>query len=434
MFRNKSVEHSCGSENRVLVLTTAFPPDTGGRAVRLRTRIKYLIRNHDWQPVVVIGQESGTLKKEHITIEGEEIPVYREETDSGTSSLTADGYFSQIKSYIANQLIPDHYVVRLPSIIRAVGPIIEAENIDSIYTMCYPFTFHLVGHWVKREYGVGWLAEFRDPWVTNPNHFNGDAGVVNQYLERKVVESSDQVVYNYGIQVPENYFENTYTDYKNKITRLDCPGSCGFDFERLDTIDQESSKEEKFTIIYAGSFYGDGHSPKYFFEGLQKFIKEKEITEEDIKVKFYGDWENRYDQWLDKQGLGGIVHSFGWVNYETLLSELWTADVSLFIVRPFSGDEYNVPQKIIDYIASQTPMLVLSDRTWEVSKFTTDHNVGVVVEPQNPDDIKNGMNELYSHYKNSSLGNFAPSQDLLSQIDAETQTDRFASTLEETLN
>lgn len=415
---------------RVLILTTAFPPDTNGRASGLRTRLKYLIRNHDWDPVVVVGQEG--FERQTVTIEGIDVPVYRSydekenEPPTGSSKTIVD----RLKSWVAPQLTPDHYIVHLPAIVRKVEKVIDIEEIDTLYTMCFPFSFHLSGLVVSNRRDVGWLAEFRDPWVTNPNHFDGDGGIVQQHLERRVVDGCDQVVYNYGIQVPENYFVNTYPEYADKVTRLDCPGSCGFDFERLSA---ESVESNNFTIVYGGSFYGGGHSPETFLRGLARFLDQRGLDGSDVTVDFYGDWKDAYDDIVADAGVGRVVRSHGWVDFDTLLQRLQHAQVALFIVRPFPGDELNVPQKIVDYVVTETPMLVLAKHDWEVSEFTRREGVGVVSEPDYPAAVDRALGELYDAYKQCSLDTYIASSELQLRFNARTQTKKFAKVLDKTV-
>lgn len=415
--------------NRVLVLTTVFPPDNNGRATALKTRLKYLIRNYDWMPVVIVGHES--FDRKTMAIEGEDIPVYRSvrtgNDDKDNSVLTT---LNPLKYQIHNWLTPDHYIVRMPNIIKKVKRVIDKEDIDTIYTMCYPFTFHLVGLVISRQRDVGWLAEFRDPWVTNPNHFDGDGGLLQQSLERWVVRNCDQIVYNYGIQVPENYFKETYAIPDEKVTMLDCPGSCGFDFE---TLLASSKEEDHFTIVYGGSFYGNGHSPEVFLHGLGKFVRCQDLDASDVTVDFYGDWSPNYNRISKEAGVDDIVHAHGWVDYNELLESLQKAHVALFIVRPFPGDELNVPQKIVDYVVTETPMLVLAGNDWEVSEFTRREEVGIVAEPDDSESVSSALDELYEVYKQDNLNAYTASDELLSRFDAQTQTQQFVHALDETL-
>lgn len=412
----------------VLIHTTNFPPDSGGRSARLRARVKYLSKI-GWDSAILITSTSGKPMK--ITIDGESYIVYRNpnnistESDMKTNSLIP----SPIRRVLRKSLIPDHFITSLPQDIWNIWRIQKKEDVDVIYTMCFPFSHHLVGYVAQKLTGLPWVAEFRDPWVTNPNHFDGESGIANKFLEHRVVATADQVVYNYGIQVPENYFENQYLNHSQKITRLECPGSCGFDFDRL----QDDVKSfEKFTIVYGGSFY-EGHSPEMFFEGLRNFLNKFDVEPRDVRAEFYGDWKPEFNERLSELHLKNVVNHHGWIDPDAFLDELQRSHVALFIVRPFSGDELNVPQKVVEYAACRTPMLVLAPSEWEAVKFTNERGIGIIADPNDPDSIGNAIKQLYDTYHKGTLDQYTADDEVLSQFDAEYQAGQFASVLEAAL-
>jgi hypothetical protein len=388
---------------------------------------------------VLVGGEA----RDHGTydIEGVEVPVYRASDQMRTDADESDGAASAgpiaesvgaitegVKAIARERLVPDFYIAYAPGIYRDARRIVRAEQIDVVYTMCYPFSFHLVGLALKRTESPAWLAEFRDPWVTNPNHFDGEAGWLNKTLERRVVAGADQVVYNYGIQVPENYFTHTYPEYARKVRRMECPGSTGFDFEQA--VAEPDGHGDTFRMIYGGSFYGDGHSPVSFLRGLGQFLREEGADESRIRADFFGDWSPEYQTVLEEESLEGVVESHGWISPVEFEQELFAADAALFIVRPFPGDELNVPQKIVDYIATRSPMLVLADHDWEVSSFTRRHDLGVVADPSSPDEVATGFAELYDAFRTDTLDRFTYDEQLRELIDAETQARKFSEALD----
>ena len=47
---------------------------------------------------------------------------------------------------------------------------IEENNIDTIITSGPPHSLHLIGLQLKKDLGVKWFADFRDPWTTIGYH------------------------------------------------------------------------------------------------------------------------------------------------------------------------------------------------------------------------------------------------------------------------
>jgi hypothetical protein len=455
------------ADKRVLMLSTSFPPDPIGRAERIGTRVKYLVRETDWEPVVVLPMGS---ERTRVEIGGTDVTVYRTPVDGsgdrddpdvsndsdspdnadGESMGEPDGFLDALlhdptslrkidRGPVAERAIrafktaftpfpcPDTYAPYLPSLVRETRALLESEDIDLLYTMCYPFTFHLCGRILKSRTGVPWLAEFRDPWVTNPRIFDGEAGPINKRLERSTVGHADRVVYNYGIQVPENYFERTYPEHGEKIERIDCPGATGFDFEKLTPVD---AREEPFTITYGGSFYGSRHTPEQFLEGFAAFLDDRSFETAPM-VEFFGDWRPEFDAAVDRLGLGEYVETYDWVDPDAFFERIQRAHVALFIVRPYRGDEWNVPQKITDYLATETPILALCDPEWEAGRFVDQNDIGVVADPASVDDIERQLSVLYDRYTDDALETLTANQTLLDRVDSRRLAAAFGKSMDE---
>lgn len=421
--------------NRVLILTTSFIPDNTGRALRISNRVKYLSKRSGWEPVVYVVNEEPNRKT--IDLDSEEIPVYRAPYDNTSTNdsnnlsnnKVLNTSISYLKPYVKEFLIPtpipDTYIGSAFEILKNTKGIINSEDIDIVVTMCYPFSLHLIGGAVKFRTNVFWVAEFRDPWVTNPNHFNGQAGRYHRTLEKFVVRNANKIVYNYGIQVPKNYFKSTYASYSFKIHKVDCPGSCGFDFEMLNGSDPPS---RPFRITYGGGFWQDGNSPKQFFEALKKFIVENNFSNDDIVVDFYGDWVDTYQDTVNRLNLNDIVSAHGWISPSSFILELEKSHIGLYIIRTYEGDELNVPQKVVDYIATETPMLVIGSKSTEAARFARKNGIGVVAT-NSEEDIYNNINKLFTLHQTGELSRLFPNKDLRARIDAENRAVEFGSIL-----
>src|SRR5262249_14601909 len=53
----------------------------------------------------------------------------------------------------------------LPSALLACTPAIREQRPDGLLTSGPPHSVHALGLFLKRSYGLPWLADFRDPWV-----------------------------------------------------------------------------------------------------------------------------------------------------------------------------------------------------------------------------------------------------------------------------
>lgn len=442
------------NDKDVLVFSSDFPPDQSGRAERMGTRMKYLIRRTEWTPTIILplGQKKSTIR-----IDDQDVTVYRslddqeniseeENLDSvqflkksitnpqGLRDIRTDRKTQEVIEYIKSMAVPvplpDLYTPYIPILTRRLCRLVHTEEVDVLNTMCHPFSFHIAGLLTKLITDVTWLAEFRDPWVTNPRVFDGEAGWYSRKLESLTVSHADRIVYNYGIQVPENYFETQYPRSSHKIERIDCPGATGFDFEN---VDQAIDKVDQFTIVYGGSFSGDRHTPETFLKGFQRFIENGNFPTTP-SVHFYGDWRSDFDSLVSTLGLDDHVTSHGWIDSDPFFKEVQKAHAALYIVRPYEGDERNVPQKVTDYMALETPIFALCHNDWEAAQFIQQANAGIVVHPDKPADVERKLSKLYTLWENERLDEYTAGQEALERVDARYLAEEFGACLDRALN
>lgn len=408
----------------ILVLTETFHPDNNGRAERLYARLKRF-PSFGWKPIVVIPGDG--LSRSIIEVDNGEMIVYRpSKNQSDSDNNRSPVLLSKIKSIYHSVSFPDNHMIKIPEIRSSVDYVISKENIGHMYTMCYPFTFHLLGRYLKWKYNLKWLAEFRDPWVTNPYHFDGEANFLHKFFEKNIVHNCDILVYNYGIQVPDHYFRNIYAIPEEKVLKLDCPGSCGFDFDKYDHIDNQPTEE--FRLTYAGAFYGESHTPEKFLEGFRLFLDK--IHRNNIILDFYGDWRDEFDTMVSSRNLEKYVNTHNWVPHKKAFQAMKKSHILVSIIRPYPGDELNVPSKLIDYIAANRPILNIVKEDWEAAHYIKKHGVGLNADPEDPNEIKEKLIELYDQWKNGEQKKYTASEELLNKIDVNYQTERICRTLD----
>lgn len=185
---------------KVLVITPFFAPETHAAVFRAHKLVKYL-KKASWEPLVLtvdinyVYNEDINLLKE---LEG--VPIYRAKyiepsirglkmalggEDRTYKTLKAKGAYDNLteintsesnkpqkqtlssriyKYFIDNYLnTPDRFWTWETNAIKLGAKIIKDHNIGTIYTTCLPFTTNKIGLKLKKQTGVNWVADFRDP-------------------------------------------------------------------------------------------------------------------------------------------------------------------------------------------------------------------------------------------------------------------------------
>lgn len=251
-----------------------------------------------------------------------------------------------------------------------------AREADVINSVSNPPQLQIVGGVVARLTGTPWVAEFRDPLVSNPD-VNPDsvAATIRRRLERYVVTHADAVIWYDGIQIRDDYFEETYPDVLTDRVRKLPP--IGFDEETFDDVDPD--EPDSFTITYAGSFYEGWIEPHAFLRGLRDYVDTSEDS--DVQARFYGDWNESYGEMVANLDVSDHVETHSFVPHEEIVGILKGSDALLYVGGDDPRNEHNLPSKLYDYIGARRPILAVVDPEFRVADVVRENGFGIVVEP-----------------------------------------------------
>ncbi len=83
---------------------------------------------------------------------------------TGASARRSSRGFGALRRAAAWFLVPDSYVGWRPFALGAAREIVRDDPPDALMSSGPPETNHVVGLALRRETGLPWLADFRDPW------------------------------------------------------------------------------------------------------------------------------------------------------------------------------------------------------------------------------------------------------------------------------
>jgi glycosyltransferase involved in cell wall biosynthesis len=276
--------------------------------------------------------------------------------------------------------VPEPYVrTFVPSVLRCAY---RARRIDAdiVTSVSNPFHLQLVGYVASRVAGAPWVVECRDPMVVGPDR-DPDAMVTKlaRFVEWLAVTRSEQVVWGDGIQIPDGYFERQY-GVGDKAIKLPYHGYAPEEFDPVEPIEYD-----EFTITYAGSFYEGWIEPYRFIEGVERHVAEHGT--ENLRVQFYGDWNDEYQAAVDDAGLTGVVEHHEFVPHEEIVPILKGSDLLLYVGGDDPDNRLNIPSKIWDYVGARTPILAIVEPSFRVAELIEDYDVGLVVDPNDAESI-----------------------------------------------
>jgi glycosyltransferase involved in cell wall biosynthesis len=265
----------------------------------------------------------------------------------------------------------------------------QVQEADVINSVSNPPHLQVVGLVAAKLTNTPWLAEFRDPLVQNPDvDSESIAGRGRSVLESLILKYADHVVWYDGIQIPKNYFRQTYPDVPE--TRYEMLPPIGF--ERAVFEGAETRSFGPFTITYAGSFYDGWIEPYTFLDGLSAYVDEP--LSPSVQALFFGDWAPEYDKAVDQRNLEAVVDPRPFVPHEEIVSVLKGSDALLYIGGDDPRNKRNLPTKLYDYLGAKRLIIAIVDPSFRVAELIRELGVGIVVEPGDAVGVSDALRQI----------------------------------------
>lgn len=385
---------------KVLILANQFPPMGGSGVQRTLKFVKYL-PEFGIEPIVVTKKYNGQLLDETLLKEiPKDLKVYRLKAYETVENRSI---FRLPIKFIGTRLIPPdgeyfwYYFNR-----KKVADILRKENIDCIYSTSYPYSGHLLGLYLKREFPhIKWIVDFRDEWTNNPYYIDDFFKKLKYNRERKqeaqVTNECDFLITNSKFML-DNFIKDT-PKLKNHSTYI--PN--GYDEEDFSGLINKRDGGEKFVITHTGSLYGKRNLTE-FLEGLKIAIDENGVDKEKLEIRLVGNvYKSIAEKYAEKYNLEGKIKALGYMNHRDSIQMLYNSDILLLIIGTVKGAENFYSGKIFEYIRADRPILAIAPEKGAAAEVILETNTGTVVDPDNIRGISDAIIKYYRQWENSKI-------------------------------
>jgi glycosyltransferase involved in cell wall biosynthesis len=230
----------------------------------------------------------------------------------------------------------------------------QVHSYDALVTVSYPFTPHLIGLRLKRRYkSLYWLADMGDPFsfldaspLNNSRLFHG----LNRWAERRVFSRSDAV----SVTTPEtrDLYGDVFPDHAAQV-RVIPP---------LLTQEQDVPTDQLFApndgvfrLVYVGTVYRTLRNPGPAMALLREAQRHLPFS---LELHVFGDVHDCVDLFEESQSNdSGLIHLHGSVSHQVALQAMRDADM---LVNIGNDTRYQLPSKVVEYVASGRPILNVS--------------------------------------------------------------------------
>jgi len=254
------------------------------------------------------------------------------------------------------------------------------RKIDLVISSFSPVESHLaVMHFLNKNKDVKWIADMRDEMSMNkllPSLTRKKL----EYYEKEIGKKADAVTSvsapildQFRLLMPNvKYFEEIRNGFNHDLKF-------------------ENKFNQKFTIVYAGSFYGL-IKPTTFFEGLKLALKQVYF---DFEIYFVGTHRN----FQIPQEFSNQCKFVPKVDQLKSIDYMGNADANLLIL-PANDRKGVYSGKLFDYLSVKKPIIAVIDPNDVAAQLIQQLNAGYVADFNNPNEIASSILAAFSLWKN----------------------------------
>lgn len=287
---------------------------------------------------------------------------------------------------------PDDQLLWIPFAIRSASSVQRRRPSQVLYSSSPPVTTHLIAGLVSRVSGTPWIADFRDPWISNSfaSSLPRFQRPLQARLERWIVEHADRVVF-----ATEGLAERYRRRYPSRAGRfVTIPN--GYDAAELSRVRALPREDEgTFHIVYSGSLYGDLEL-ELLLDGLALAMHRRPELRERLRVELIG-WmtdPNRRRAEAAVATLGPVLRVSGFIPRDEALARLRAADAALLLLADGPDRDLFVGGKLFEYLGLDRQVLAVIPRG-DARTILEQLDWGIVADPD-AEGVADGLERLVS--------------------------------------
>ena len=302
------------------------------------------------------------------------------------------------------QLVDD-FIGWLPFALYEGTKILKKRHFDLIFSTSLPSTCHLVAYFLKKKFGIPWVADFRDPWTQNPYvTYPKPISRIENPIEQAVIRTADKVTTT-NSYFTEGFIRKYSSEPKEKFATI-IHGFDPDDFQKLET-----TVEQKFVMTYTGSFYGL-RKPDTFLKAVNDLVSKHHSLKDQLEIRFVGSAGRSVEATIHRYGLDDTVEVYGQLSHKKALEHLHNSSLLLLITgirhestaKDSSGRAFDeFPGKLVEYLAIGKPILALATSEGSVARIIKSTRTGIVVHPSDTEGIQKAVLDFYDLHKRGQL-------------------------------
>lgn len=266
----------------------------------------------------------------------------------------------------------------LPKLYHKVREALQYERWDIAYVSCPPFPQATVITYLKKQFTLPLVVDFRDAWTFNPYLKNKSllnntvVRLIFPMLERMVLFSTDGIILNTPSTLAA--YQKKYPQLRSHMIML--PN--GYDENDFHGFSSTVPSDE-MTMVYCGRFGSGERNPVTFFKALQNMLRQGKK----IKLQIIGDDNPRLMEHAHKLHIANHIESEGPKPHGEAIRAMEKCHVLILYQEKSESTVTPVAGKTYEYLRAGKAILAIAppgDNVEIVKKHAkryeiTDHNL-----------------------------------------------------------
>ena len=391
----------------ILIITYYWPPSGGSGVQRWVYFSKYL-KKLGYSPIVLtidLKSASYPAIDRSLINETQGIPVHYVKSfnwikiyswfKKGKKDKIPQGEFPKkglvdhIAAFIrGNFFIPDARVNWVKSAIKEALRIVKSHKIEKIITTGPPHSTHLIGLNLKKQLNLKWIADFRDPWTdifyVKSFYRLSFAKKKDKLFERKVLSNANAII----TTTSENFQKELQS--KISINQNFFKIHNGYDSDLFKKIKKRKNKD--FQIVFTG-LLTENHPYKEFIESFIKFLKKDPKV--NVKIILAGSISEKI---LNEFNRISNIEFHGYINHQDAVNLMIDGNILLNFMYKQEKNTTMISGKLIEYMATGNPVLMIGDKKSEASKLLSKQTYNLTADPKETKIISNFIKSNYINW------------------------------------
>lgn len=290
-----------------------------------------------------------------------------------------------------NFFIPDARKFWIKPSVKFLSDWLKENKVDAIVSTGPPHSMHMIALGVKKNTGLPWLADFRDPW-TNIDFYHelklsARADKEHHRQELEVLNHADDVI------VISNSMKSDFRKIKDRNYTVITNG-----FDRSDISKTDIVKDKAFSISHIGSM-AKSRNPENLWLALADLKKSIPAFGDDLVIKLIGTVDFAVIDSIKKHGLFDNLEKVDYKPHDEIIKLQQQSRVLLLVINDTPNAKVILPGKFFEYMASGRPILCIGPQDGDAAEIIMQTRSGVVADTGNYEDIREKVSSLYKNYR-----------------------------------